>query len=77
MAYEYKIDVATVYLTHLEVEAESQPLCDNIGKHIIGHLTDRTNIRLKQDQNWEIVSHGMTLVGNHLVMSLLFRRPVA
>jgi len=68
--YDYAIETGTEYLTDLEIHDKSDPLCGNIQSRFQQFF----NERMLNRQDWEIFSHSLTVVGNHLVISLMLRR---
>jgi hypothetical protein len=70
--YSYAIEVGTDYLTDLEVYAESEPLASNIKSRLKAFFDECV---LTKYPGWEVFSHSLTMVGNHLVITVMMRHP--
>ena len=68
--YEYAIETGTEYLTDLEIHDKSGPLCENIQARFQVFFNEMLLTR----QEWEIFSLSLTMVGNHVIISIMLRR---
>lgn len=70
--YNFAFEVGVEYLTDLQVHDASEPLCGDIRKRLKMFFDERV---MSQYPEWEVISHNLTMVGNHLLITLLLRRP--